>query len=350
LGYGVVGTQLLLHLSALGVDIKLWPMGNIDCHPNHVALIQAAVDARHEYDVKAPCLKVWHQHDLAQQVGRGPHMGFPIFELNQFTDVERAEVQRMDRVFVCSEWAKDIVLDQCSFPKADSVIVAPLGVDRQTFGVRMGADSPDPEWTTFLNVGKWELRKGHDLIAEAFAKAFKPNDKVRLRMMNHNPFISKQQNDEWESLYKLSSMGHRVEFLPRVSTHAEVADIMSKVDCGVFPARAEGWNLELLEMMSMGKHVITTDYSAHTEFCDSNNAMLLDVDELETAHDGVFFTQGRGEWAKLGDETVDQMVEYMREVHKGGKGINIHGIETAQRLSWENTAKIIVDFGLTNPV
>ena len=52
---------------------------------------------------------------------------------------------------------------------------------------------------------------------------------------------------------------------------------MSQVDCGVFPSRAEGRNLELLEMMSAGKHVITTDYSAHTEFCTKDNAGLVPI-------------------------------------------------------------------------
>ena len=72
-------------------------------------------------------------------------------------------------------------------------------------------------------------------------------------------------------------IGHKVRFIDRVGTHQEVYNIMSRVDCGVFPSRAEGWNLELLELMACGKHVITTDYSAHTEFCTEENAMLIPI-------------------------------------------------------------------------
>ena len=50
-------------------------------------------------------------------------------------------------------------------------------------------------------------------------------------------------------------------------------------DCGLFPARAEGWNLELLEMMACGKQVIATNYSAHTEFCTKENSILIESDE-----------------------------------------------------------------------
>ena len=90
---------------------------------------------------------------------------------------------------------------------------------------------------------------------------------------------------------------------------------MKQTDCGVFPARAEGWNLELLEMMACGKHVITTNYSAHTEFCNKDNCFLVDINELETAHDGVFFSGEYGHWASFDNSAKDQLIEHMRMVH-----------------------------------
>ena len=75
---------------------------------------------------------------------------------------------------------------------------------------------------------------------------------------------------------------------------------MSQADCGVFPAKAEGWNLDLLEMMSCGKSTIATNYSGHTEFCNKENCYLVDLPEMETAEDGKWF-RGQGEWGKIGD-------------------------------------------------
>jgi hypothetical protein len=341
LGYGVVSLNLFLALREQGVDIKLWPIGQVDCHPKHAPLIQEAIDTRHEYQTSAPSIRIWHQHDLAQHVGGGMHIGFPIFELDKFTEIEKAEMKAMDTLCVCSQWAKNVVLDNCPEIPPFAIRVVPCGVDRQTFHERVGV--PDENWTTFLNIGKWEYRKGHDAIAEAFAKAFSPKDRVRLWMMNHNPFISEQQTQEWESLYKNTHM--RVSFLPRVQSHAEVAKVMSEADCGVFPARAEGWNLELLEMMSMGKQVIATDYSAHTEFCNHDNCHLISIDAIEPAYDGVFFGDDTvGNWASLGDHQVDSMVEHMRAVHKD-KRHNPHGVTTGQAFSWEAAAQQIIEIG-----
>lgn len=342
LGYGVVGLNLFMALLKQDVDVKLWPIGQVDVAPSYVSFLQEAVDTRHAYKTRAPSLRVWHQHDLAQHVGRGVHIGYPIFELDQFTKVEQGEVEAMDYVFVCSQWAKAIVHDQCPKLHDTSVVVVPCGVDRQIFNENVGA--PDPNWTTFLNIGKWEYRKGHDILVEAFSRAFEPRDKVRLWMMNHNPFLSAEQTKEWEGMYKNSPMGGQINILPRVRTHYEVAQIMAEADCGVFPSRAEGWNLELLEMMSMGKQVITTDYSAHTEFCFPGNAHLIPIDELEDAYDGVFFGDDTvGQWAALGNDQQDALVEHLRSVHGNKNAQNTDGISTAKRFSWEAAADRILE-------
>ena len=80
---------------------------------------------------------------------------------------------------------------------------------------------------------------------------------------------------------------------------------MRDADCGVFPARGEAWNLELLEMMSCGRLVIATDFAGHTEYADHENALLIQIDELEPAADPVWntvFTERKtGEWAHLGE-------------------------------------------------
>ncbi len=343
LGYGVVGLNLFMALLRQDVDIKLWPIGQVDTHTNYAPFLQEAIDTRHEYHTKAPSLRVWHQNDLAQHVGRGVHIGYPIFELDKFTKVEKREVTAMDYVFVCSAWAQDIVLDQCPKLHPSSVVVVPCGVDREIFHENVGA--PDPKWTTFLNIGKWEYRKGHDILIEAFNRAFTPEDRVRLWMMNHNPFLSPQRTDEWENMYKDSPLRGHINFLPRVRTHYEVAQVMAEADCGVFPSRAEGWNLELMEMMSMGKQVITTYCSAHMDFCTDSNAHLIYVDEVEPAYDGVFFGDDTvGNWAKLGSSQQDQLVEHLRAVHDGNKTEgNPDGIDTAKAFPWSYAAQRILE-------
>jgi glycosyltransferase involved in cell wall biosynthesis len=289
-------------------------------------------------------LRIWHQFDLAQFVGCEGRIGFPIFELDTFTPREIHHINNLDYMIVCSHWAQRIVKNHSKINPYLSVDVCPLGVDRTIFNENI--NNPHDYYVTFLNIGKWEVRKGHDVIIQAFEKAFEPSDSVRLWMMCDNPFLSEKTIKAWQFQYKHGRLGSKVSFLSRVKTAHEVARIMGEADCGVFPARAEGWNLELLEMMSLGKQVIATNYSGHTEFCTDNNCMLLDVNELESAYDGIWF-HNQGNWAKLTDKHVDQIAEYMRMVYnkkKRSEGLtNFNGIVTAQKFSWENSVKRFYD-------
>lgn len=346
LGYGTVGYNLLIRL-ARHFDIAYWPKGQIEYPvPQELAsIIQKAIGRQSNFDYSAPCLKIWHQHDMAEVVGRGVLMGMPIFELDNFTSREKHHLEYLDKIFVCSKWAKEVV---CSTTNVDCnhVKVTPLGVDRTIFYDERPIDVGP---TVFLNIGKWEIRKGHDVLIDAFREAFRKDDKVELWMMNHNPFLSPEQEKTWIEYYTKGELGDKVKILPRVQTQQELSQIMRRAHCGVFPARAEGWNLELLEMMSCGREVITTNYSAHTEFANEENSWLIDIDELEPAFDGIWFDGNVGNWAKLGSQQISQIAGSMRDLHllRGssfGTMENKAGVDTAERYSWTNTADLIFEF------
>ena len=184
------------------------------------------------------------------------------------------------------------------------------------------------------------------MLVKAFNEAFTPEDKVELWMMCDNPFYTDEENFQWERLYKGSGLGDKIRSIPRQQTQKDVYNIMAQTDCGVFPARAEGWNLYLLEMMSCGKSVIATNYSAHTEFCNKENCMLVETTEMENAEDGKWF-RGQGQWAALKEDQVSQIADYMREVHEKKKkdelNINQAGVDTAKKFSWTNSAKKVIE-------
>ena len=117
---------------------------------------------------------------------------------------------------------------------------------------------------------------------------------------------------------------------------------MAYADCGIFPARAEGWNNGAIEVMAMDNPIIITDYSAHTQYCNKDNAYLIDILETEPAKDNIWFN-GTGNWAKLNSRTMDQAVEHMRYVYKNQIRSNAKGLETAHNHSWAKTAQIIYD-------
>ena len=345
LGYGVAGYNIFKSLYNINSSTALYPISNPEFIDEYV---EAGLSNRYRAYVNKdgkigdlPSLRIWHQNEVHLHVGKAQHIGFPIFELTEFNEEEKLSMKHCDKIFVCSNWAKQVVLDQIKFYQ-ENVHVVPLGVDTEIFKPVKSNRTP----TVFLNCGKWEKRKGHDFLLECFNAAFTPSDNVELWMMCDNPFI-REGNQQWQSLYKTSPLGDKIRMIPRQSTHKDVYNIMKQSDCGVFPSRAEGWNLELLEMMACGKQVIATNYSAHTQFCNEENSYLIDIENLEPAHDGVFFSGSYGEWAQLSDVQREQTVSHMRQVHKAktrdGLQINESGIKTGEHFSWHNSAKEVIN-------
>lgn len=334
--YGYVSSFFMRELDRLGYDIRHLPISpnspDKDIHGqiNHVLEKRA-------FHFDSSCLKIWHQHDLTGFTGSGSKIGYTIFELESFTDIEKHSLSYPDRVIVPSDWAKGVVNREV--PSAD-VHVCPLGFDEDIF---KPAPVNSKSTTIFGNFGKFEIRKGHDILASAFNSAFSENDDVLLVMMPHNFFLNQEEHNRWISRYKSTKLGHRMQFIPRVDTQKMVYNIMAQIDCGVFPSRAEGWNLEALELLACGKHLIITECSAHTEFANQENSLLISMDSgLERAFDQKFFF-GQGEWHKFDKPEIEQLVENMRRIHKakqeGSLQVNQAGIDSVQKFTWRECGK-----------
>lgn len=354
LGYGVASNNIFLSAMKDGHDITLWPISfDTDIiEQQNLDLYKKAIENQSFYDKNAASIRIWHQFDLGQHIGKGMHIGFPIFELDRFTEREKHHIQSQDMIFVCSDWAKRVIENQ-TYQK--NVQIVPLGVDREIFNENitiMGSGQPllqeliasAKNNVIFINVGKWEIRKGHDILIDAFSSAFNENDNIELWMCCQNPFLSDEESKKWENLYKNSPLADKIRILPRLTSQRDLAIIMSLSDVGVFPVRAEGWNLDALELMACGKRIIATDYSAHTEFMTKENALLIPISLLEDAVDNKWFF-GQGQWAQFDIYSYNCLVELLKNEYKKGKGIiNSNGIETSKKFNWGNSARKLISY------
>lgn len=346
-GYGMTGINILKSLVRQGYTISLFPVGQPNPESQEDSeLIQACIKNAQYYDPQAQCIRIWHQFDMAQRVGSGRFTGFPIFELDKLKPNEIHHLSHLDEIAVTSEWAKNILVQN---GLKNPIKVCPLGVDRSIF-----YPTPLPEATkglrtkpgnmVILNMGKWEVRKGHDILGKIFMDTFSQTDAVELWMCPFNPFLKQQEIDSFMRLY--NSRPGQIKVLERLKSHKNVAEVMNTADVGVFPARAEGWNMEALEMLSCGKHIVITECSAHTEYCTHENSHLVMVPEVEPAVDNKWFF-GEGNWAKIDDEAITQISGYLRNLydryHFTGLSQNQAGIETAEKFSWDNTVKTLLE-------
>lgn len=341
-GYGVAGLNYLKCLIEKKHEPCLFLIGN-QIHAdneNDYKLSFEAMQQQESYDKSAPCLKIWHQFDLGSRIGTGKYFAFPFFEITKLSSKEIHHLNSVDEIIVSSEWAKK-VLEQNNIKQ--KIHIVPLGVDKSLFNHTIKSDMKPNDKFIFMNVGKWEVRKGHDVLIELFNEAFSKEDDVELWIAASSSELAFPATElqQWHSLYTQGPLKDKIKIFPRLNTQEEVAKLLAYADCGIFPSRAEGWNLELLEMMAMNKPVITTNYSAHTEFCDENNSFLVDINELEDAYDGKYFF-GTGKWAKIDKKQREQFIEYMRHVYKNKINTNENGLKTADKFNWSSATDTLL--------
>ncbi len=336
-GYGIGSWNILKQLYSIEPNIAYFPIGQPSAsnQSDHDLIIQLYKNSQN-FDPNAPFVKIWHQFDLANHIGKGKYFALSFFELDKFNPMELSHLKVPDTILVTSQWAKSIIIQNGIDSQVD---VVPLGVDRTIFDENKYEKISKDKYV-FMNIGKWEVRKGHDILLELFQKAFPSEQDVELCLLaseNTNNYSSPQELDQWKKMY---TSDNRVKLSNGVRSHDEIAQVINYADCGVFPSRAEGWNLELLEMMSMNKPVIATNYSAHTEFCNKDNCYLIDIDSTETAYDGKAFI-GQGNWAKIESKQKDQIIEHMRYCYSNRINSNKKGLETAKKFTWLNSANTL---------
>jgi glycosyltransferase involved in cell wall biosynthesis len=344
-GYGLMCKHLIKHLYTLD-DITLFPIGRVSVETSQEADLFSCLKANQKiFDKNATSLRIYHQNDLVHHVGNGRKIGFTVFELDTFSEIEERHIHYNDNVITVSQWGADILKDVSRGIRLPYVV--PLGVDLSVFHKQ--APSPknivrsNPDTFVIMNVGKFEVRKGHDILPSIFDKAFTNRDNVELWMMPHNFFLNQQEWDNWRSLYVNHNMSRKIRILPRVPTQVDLAEIMGQSNCGFFPARAEGWNLELLEMMALGKPVVCLNYSGQSEYINDENSFSIKPKELEPAYDNKWFF-GQGNWAKIGKDEEEFFIESLRTLYKTHKEATIvpqaeKGFQTAQEYTWEKSAQ-----------
>lgn len=344
-GYGITSLNIFKSLTNLGLNISLFPIGNnmeLNYEEEKVIVENALKNAAF-FDNDAPCLKIWHQNDLANRIGNGHFYAFPFFEVDKLNEREKHHLNYCDYIFVASEWGKKVLLNNGINKK---IYVAPLAVDLNIFKTPPRIKIQNPNYV-FFHIGKWEYRKSHDILIQAFDAAFDHSDNVELRLLPHNPFLNENEVKEWMSLVNNAKLASKIKVFNRLPTQYHLAEFIFQGDCGVFISRAEGWNNEILECMAMNKPIIATDYSAHTEYCNEKNSYLVKIDELEIANDKRWFF-GEGSWAKLGQNQLDQTVNYMRYVYNNHIRSNPDGVVSANKFTWHNTGSIISETLLRN--
>jgi len=326
LGYGIVTRGIIKGLEELGTsDFHLAPIGQIQIEDQQQT--QGLVNyTKNFWNRDLPSVAVWHEFDLSKFSGK-KLVAMPIFETDNFFPLAKSYLSQMDAIFVLSSWAKKVINESVN---ADlPVFVVPAAANLlETEAVLSVKKAPI---FTFISLGKLEKRKGHLELLQAYINAFK-DLKVETRLILHcfSPFEQNFAqaigsllnslgltviNSVHKNICMVGSCGRAVVEVPlgRIPTE-QINKLYRYAHIGVFPAKAEGWNLPLMEAIQSGTPCIATNYSAHTEYLTEQyrypQDLLLSNLGTEVAVDGKFFHGDRGNWCKYDVKDLSEKLLY----------------------------------------
>lgn len=181
-----------------------------------------------------------------------------------------------DQLWVGTRWIRQQAI--ASGIPADRVKLVPLGVDSRAFSAR-GAryPLPRPGRFTFLFVGAPIPRKGFDVLLSAYLRGFRRGDPVRLVIKANPDDVFYAGADLRASLTAAMAepTAPEIVFVDRFLSVAELASLYRAADVSVFPYRAEGFCLPILESMACGRPVIVPKFGAALDFCSSRTSFLV---------------------------------------------------------------------------
>ena len=356
-GYADEGRGLLRAMDHLGVNVALRPLTaersgfKESLAPEDLALFTRQ-EARQVYPDFVVC-RHYPADGFAINANARVSIGRTMFETDSVPAHWVRRCNERDELWLPSQFNRE------TFSEAGirtPVVLVPGGIDSARYHPDI-APLPVPglRGTVFLSVFEWRYRKGWDVLLRAWASAFTPDDDVTLLLRTYptGPSNGSDRQSAIESAideFLRASCGKaRHEVAPIVALTETLPDsalpsLYTAAHAFVLPTRGEGWGRPFMEAMACGLPVIATRWSAHLEFMNDANSLLLDIEGLEDVNDPSLPLYNGQRWAS---PSAEHCTTLLRRVHADRAAARALGeaarADMATNWTWERPAKIIAE-------
>ncbi len=265
-------------------------------------------------------------HHYVPYQGQVKHDGVPnvartMFESDRLPKAFKSQLIEMDEVWVPAHFNLD-TFTRGGLP-ASRIRVLPETIDFDLFA--SGGIEPwpvsKPRSFAFLTNFDFTDRKGWDVLLDAWARAFEPDEDVCLILK----CISQHG-------FSLDSIRRRIDLHldgrptapivveTDVLPLAAMPRLYAAADAYVMASRGEGWGRPYMEAMALGLPTIGTRFSGNLEFMHDGNSWLVDG-ELVDVPDGAQTHTPLYHGHRWFDPDLERLAAAMREVAAGGEAV-----------------------------
>lgn len=305
-GWGTCGKYLSLELSRLGEvcvvtesQITTDNIGDeleqfvISHSPLHV--IEARTfDRSKTYMVKGVAIRTLNDFDLSLWLGNiqtEKTIGYTFYYGVPLSKEKCDSARKLELIVAGSSFCEE-QLNKAGIEKTKTII---QGINPQIFNPANSGKSLFRDRFVIFSGGKFEFRKGNDIVIRAFKifsdrhpDALLVNSWFNLWEFSLNTmaastvinfaFDPKNYINSMINLYKMNGLSpDKVITLP-IKSSFQLAHVYKNTDVGLFPNRCEGGtNLMLMEYMACGKPVIASAQTGHSDIISKDNAFPIET-------------------------------------------------------------------------
>ncbi len=253
----------------------------------------------------------------------------------------------VDEIWVYSTYNKACYV-QSGIPES-KIKVIPLGVDENTFHYHVEPMALNTNKSfRFLFVGGTILRKGIDILLQAYLDEFTPEDDVCLVIKDFgtNSFYNGRNLGELIQQLRLDKKNPEILYINHELSPDELAGLYKACGCLVHPYRGEGFGLPIIEAMACGTPAMVPSLGPSKDFCHEGIAFLISCEQEK--------------WPdkKIGDmETIDfpwwlkinknELQRNMRFVYENQDVTKQKGQKASQEIlstfTWNRSAQLVSD-------
>lgn len=254
---------------------------------------------------------------------------------------------QIDEIWVYTNYLKECYIRNGLSPERVSVI--PLGVDSNRFDPAVQSMPLKTQASfKFLFLGGTILRKGIDILLNAYTRTFSSHDDVVLVIKDFGTNSFYQGRNFLEYIRQLQADPHNPEilYINHDLTPEEVAALYTACDCLVHPYRGEGFGLPIAEAMGSGLPVIVTNHGACLDFCAEDTAYLVEARETRFKEKAVLpqETLLYPWWAEPDPGDLGRLMRYVashsQEAKEKGKRARAR---IARDFTWEKAALKVLE-------
>jgi GT2 family glycosyltransferase/Flp pilus assembly protein TadD len=253
--------------------------------------------------------------------------------------------RQIDEMWVISSYVRDVYVN--SGVPADRVFVVPCGINPELFHPAVKPYKLKTKKAfKFLFVGGTILRKGIDILLDAYTQSFTAADDVCLviKDMGGDSFYKGMNCKERIASITKQKNAPAIEYIDRMLSDKEIASLYTACDVLVHPYRGEGFGLPILEAMACGTPAIVTNGGASLDFCSAQNSLLINAHK-------VFYADKRiGEYEMndrpwLLEPSLDHLKELMVYALRHPSelaGLGVQGnLDAHQHWTWDHAYAIL---------